>query len=93
MSISRTILAVAAIVAAGSAFAQGRGVEAEFGQGLQQSALAFAAQNQWRGSPARADGDRYIGGRRLAGRTYDEPPGYGRPIGRDRFIAYPRAYR
>jgi len=74
------LIAAAAIAASGAAVAQGRSVESEFGQGLQQSALAFAAQNQWRShSGAGLAGDnRFIGGRRLAGRTYDEAPFYDR---------------
>ncbi len=60
----------ALILAASSAQAQRRS-EADYTQGLQQSALAFAAQNQWQG---RDPSNRYVNGRRQAGRMYDEPP-------------------
>jgi hypothetical protein len=71
MRILTIIVAAGAMAAATSAEAQRRS-EADYSQGLQQSALAFAAQNQWRGGfdPS----NRYIGGRRQAGRMYDEPP-------------------
>jgi hypothetical protein len=71
MRIAIATIASAIILAAGTAQAQNRS-EADYAQGLQQSALAFAAQNQWRsgGDPS----NRYIGGRRQAGRMYDEPP-------------------
>ncbi len=70
MRIAIATIAGALILAAGSAQPQRRS-EADYAQGLKQSALAFAAQNQWRGSdPA----NRYVVGRRQAGRMYDEPP-------------------
>ena len=73
----RAILASAAaltMLAALPANAQRRS-EADYSQGLQQSALAFAAQNQWRGADP---SNRYVTGRRQAGRMYDEPPFDGR---------------
>ncbi len=70
MRIALATIAGALILAAGSAQAQRRS-EADYAQGVQQSALAFAAQSQWRGA---TPDNRYIAGRRQAGRMYDEPP-------------------
>lgn len=86
MAKSTILVAAALMVAATSAHAQRRS-EADYGQGLQQSALAFHAQNQWGGlDPS----NRYVGGRRLAGRLYDEPPYGGRYADRP---VYVRPYR
>ncbi len=49
MRIALATIAGALILAAGSAQAQRRS-EADYAQGVQQSALAFAAQSQWRGA-------------------------------------------
>ena len=70
MRLAIATIAGALMMAAGPAQAQNRS-EADYAQGLQQSALAFAARNQWRGDDP---SNRYIGGRRQAGRMYDEPP-------------------
>jgi len=78
-------LAGALLLAATSAQAQRRS-DADYAQGLQQSALAFAAQNQWRGADP---SNRFIAGRRQAGRMYDESPAADR---QERRPAYIRAY-
>lgn len=98
MRILKPLIIASAVVASGSAFAQGRSSEAEMSQGIRNSNLAFTQQTQNRGffavpgffAPGLTNG--YIGERRAyPRRTARGAPLYNVP-GTVDWSASPRAY-